>query len=280
MHPRRRCRTPTPRWSTSSRVSRAVPHFVQSTAGIGTPHARWREMHQSGRCATMLYMRSCPQAGIHFTSWSIASSAVARSVRGSIRCQADLVECDEPLGRREKDHRVVAAPAVRVLMGEGLAMPEPAALLQRLFDLRIRVEHPHAAEELDRIEEVSGRSDRRVDVQARTSRPCGSRRRRGRARYGRRPCLPRASRTRRGRRANRARRADGGTGCLRAPRPSSARRACPADGPRRCRPLPRVLRRRSPPRSRCRPRHMRRNRTPDETRPPGSTESSTALSSR
>ena len=32
----------------------ASPHVVQSTAGIGTPQARWREMHQSGRFATML----------------------------------------------------------------------------------------------------------------------------------------------------------------------------------------------------------------------------------
>ena len=39
---------------TSAVVTIASPHFVQSTAGIGTPHARCREMHQSGRFATML----------------------------------------------------------------------------------------------------------------------------------------------------------------------------------------------------------------------------------
>src|SRR5438105_2252280 len=44
--------------SMSGVVRRASPHAVQSTAGIGTPHTRWREMHQSGRFATMLYMRS------------------------------------------------------------------------------------------------------------------------------------------------------------------------------------------------------------------------------
>src|SRR5712691_2936875 len=53
--------------STSAGVTMASPHLVQSTAGIGTPHARWREMHQSGRFATMLYMRSWPHDGIHFT---------------------------------------------------------------------------------------------------------------------------------------------------------------------------------------------------------------------
>ena len=46
----------------------ASPHDVQSSAGIGTPHARWREMHQSGRFVTMLKMRSRPHRGIHPTS--------------------------------------------------------------------------------------------------------------------------------------------------------------------------------------------------------------------
>src|SRR5712692_5921083 len=67
-------------FSTSAGVTIASPHFVQSTAGIGTPHTRWREMHQSGRLATMLYIRSWPHDGIHFTSLSIASSAAWRSV--------------------------------------------------------------------------------------------------------------------------------------------------------------------------------------------------------
>jgi hypothetical protein len=40
--------------STSAGVTIASPHAAQSTAGIGTPHTRWREMHQSGRLATML----------------------------------------------------------------------------------------------------------------------------------------------------------------------------------------------------------------------------------
>ena len=40
--------------STSPGVSSASPHVVQSTAGIGTPQARWREMHQSGRLTIML----------------------------------------------------------------------------------------------------------------------------------------------------------------------------------------------------------------------------------
>ena len=34
---------------------------------MGTPQTRCREMHQSGRVAIMLCMRSLPQAGSHFT---------------------------------------------------------------------------------------------------------------------------------------------------------------------------------------------------------------------
>src|SRR3954462_10514491 len=44
-------------FATSYGVLIASPQALQSTAGIGTPHTRWREMHQSGRFATMLYMR-------------------------------------------------------------------------------------------------------------------------------------------------------------------------------------------------------------------------------
>src|SRR6185369_15686149 len=36
-------------FSTSAGDVIASRHFVQSTAGIGTPHTRWRETHQSGR---------------------------------------------------------------------------------------------------------------------------------------------------------------------------------------------------------------------------------------
>ncbi len=34
---------------------------------IGTPQVRWREMHQSGRVATIASMRFCPHDGIHCT---------------------------------------------------------------------------------------------------------------------------------------------------------------------------------------------------------------------
>ena len=48
-----RSNTPAAR-STVAEVRIASPHAVQFSAGIGTPQTRCREMHQSGRCATML----------------------------------------------------------------------------------------------------------------------------------------------------------------------------------------------------------------------------------
>ena len=38
-------------------------------------------------------------------------------------------------------------------MRERLAVPQPAAFLERLLDVRVRVEHALPAEQLDRVEE-------------------------------------------------------------------------------------------------------------------------------
>ena len=50
---------------------------LSTSSVIGTPQVRWREMHQSGRPAIMLVMRSSPQPGIQRTRL-IAASASAR----------------------------------------------------------------------------------------------------------------------------------------------------------------------------------------------------------
>ena len=63
---------------------------------IGTPHTRWREMHQSGRIAIMFEMRSSPHAGIHFT-FLMASSACWRRLFA--------VHADEPLLGGAEDGR-------------------------------------------------------------------------------------------------------------------------------------------------------------------------------
>ena len=65
----------------SSRKTSPQASATHRAAGIGTPQARWRERHQSGRASTVLAKRSLPHSGIHVTR-SIASFAGAR--RGSI----------------------------------------------------------------------------------------------------------------------------------------------------------------------------------------------------
>ena len=50
-------------------------------------------------------------------------------------------------------------------MLDALAVPEPAARGERLFDLRVRVENPLTSEELHRVEKVACRADGRVDVE-------------------------------------------------------------------------------------------------------------------
>jgi hypothetical protein len=75
------------------------------------------------------------------------------------------VEPDEPLGRREKNHRVVAPPAVRILMREIGAMPQLAALGERRLDVRVGIEHALAGEHVHRLEEAAARAHRRVDLE-------------------------------------------------------------------------------------------------------------------
>ena len=64
--------------SNVSALATVSPHFEHVNTGMGTPHERWREMHQSGRSATMAPMRLDAHAGIHSTSFSIAAVAASR----------------------------------------------------------------------------------------------------------------------------------------------------------------------------------------------------------
>src|SRR6202451_1317261 len=43
-----------------------LPQDSHKNTAMGTPHTRWREMHQSGRVAIMFDKRSSPHAGSHF----------------------------------------------------------------------------------------------------------------------------------------------------------------------------------------------------------------------
>ena len=78
------CSNTTAARSTTSASSIASPHAVHCSAGMGTPQERCREMHQSGRVASMPRMRSSPHAGNHSTP-ATASSARSRSEPASIR---------------------------------------------------------------------------------------------------------------------------------------------------------------------------------------------------
>src|SRR5688572_21090810 len=60
----------------------------------------------------------------------------------------------------------MASPAVRILVRERFAVPQAAALRERLFHVRICVEYPFAAEELDGFEEMAARTDGGVDVES------------------------------------------------------------------------------------------------------------------
>ncbi len=73
---------------------------------------------------------------------------------------------DEPLRRGQEDHRVVAAPAVRIAVAELRAMPEPGALVQRFLDLRVGGPDLQAGEQQHVVGVVAARADRGVDVQA------------------------------------------------------------------------------------------------------------------
>ena len=100
--------------STIAGVSTDVPHVWQCSAGIGTPQARWREMHQSGRLTNMPgHPLAAPRRD------------PAHRVRLGHRGVAQRVHADEPLRRRQEDHRLVAPPAVRIRVLEVGAMPEP-----------------------------------------------------------------------------------------------------------------------------------------------------------
>ena len=91
-----------------------------------------------------------------------------RVVDGLQRARAQVVGLhgDEPLRRGQEDHRVVAAPAVRVRVVVVLAVPQAAALRERRLDLRVGVVHLEAGEELHRVDEVAARVERGVDLQA------------------------------------------------------------------------------------------------------------------
>jgi hypothetical protein len=58
-------------------IPRQAPSHT--TAGIGTPQVRWREMHQSGRVSIICAMRCSPNAGSQVPAWMAATALPRRS---------------------------------------------------------------------------------------------------------------------------------------------------------------------------------------------------------
>ena len=163
---------------------------------MGTPQMRWREMHQSGRVATMLVMRSCPQAGSHVTVliWSMARwRKVVLVPSGGASSRVSMA--DEPLLGGAGDDGVVAAPAVGVGVLEVGGGEERASFFEQLDDDGVGFEDGEAFVGLGlaSAEALGVRSGgrRRLHTGLRAGRNAcrwRSRRRRGRGRCGRRRC--------------------------------------------------------------------------------------------
>jgi hypothetical protein len=96
------------------------PVFLSTKTAIGTPQARWREMHQSGRVSIIERRRLRPAAGTKRVS-SMAASALARRPFGDLHA-------DEPLRRVAEDQRRLGAPGMRIGMLELAARQQRAGL--------------------------------------------------------------------------------------------------------------------------------------------------------
>ena len=103
----------TMRWLTAGSFS-GLRQLRQRKTAIGTPQIRWREMHQSGRDATMLVMRSLPHCGVPFHSLDLLERPLAEGGHRAVRVGHGRFHADKPLLRGPEDDRPMAAPAVRV----------------------------------------------------------------------------------------------------------------------------------------------------------------------
>ena len=119
---RRARRTPRPRARRAP--ASAAPRRTSRSRAPESAHPR----RAGARCTSRGGSRACSTAGRVPTPGSTRPrgrrlrARAARSVR--VGTAEHAVHPDEPLRRREEDHRVVAAPAVRVRVLERLAVPQ------------------------------------------------------------------------------------------------------------------------------------------------------------
>ena len=76
-----------------------------------------------------------------------------------------LVHRDEPLRRSAKDHRVLAAPAMRIAMLILFTEEQHAAFAHELNNRIVRIEHALTGEMFDLRRESPGVIDRTIDLQ-------------------------------------------------------------------------------------------------------------------
>ena len=106
---------------------------------IGTPQKRWRETHQSGRLSIISYMRSSPHDGIHFTAGNLRERFAG--AQRLLPVVLGWLHADEPLLGGAEDHRVVAAPAVRIGVLVVVVAEQRAAIREKLHDDRVGAEN-------------------------------------------------------------------------------------------------------------------------------------------
>ena len=167
---RRRRRAPRRGRRSARAASRSAPSgqtawhasLAHTSTVIGEPQRRCRDTHHSKRFSTIPAMRASPHGGTHGTRCDLGErlraqvdARVRRGVRG---------ERDEVLLGGAEDHRLLAAPAVRVLVLA--ARPRRAARRARASSSVTRglaSKHVHAGEVGDLVGVAAAVVDRRDD---------------------------------------------------------------------------------------------------------------------
>ena len=153
---------------------------LSTNTAIGTPQARWRLMHQSGRASTMRPMRLRPDSGTNAVA-SMAASAFRRMPFRS-------VHADEPLRRGAEDQRRLGSPGMRIGMQQPAAREQPAGLGQGGADRIIGLVDVHAGKQRHPGVETTVAADGIGDFQPVRAAEDRNLPRHGRARYARSRC--------------------------------------------------------------------------------------------
>ena len=121
-------------------VERGIVHdrFAAVLAGIGRDGHTPVALARDAPVRPALDHRGDAVAGVRGVELDLLELAQG------VLAQAGLVHRDEPLAGGAEDDRLLAAPAVRVAVGDVLMQDERAALLEPLDDLGVGVVHVHA----------------------------------------------------------------------------------------------------------------------------------------